>query len=133
MDKEVILENEFTTVFFYPTTKIIHHQFHKFTHGEEFRNALMKGTAIFENNRANKWLSDDRKNPVMKQEDMTWTKTEWRPEIIKAGLKYWAIVLPESTVGQMAINKIVKEYKNLGVTLQLFTDPDEALMWLKTK
>jgi hypothetical protein len=93
----------------------------------------MKGTTLFENNRADKWLSDDRKNPVMKQEDMTWAKTEWRPRMIKAGLKYWAIVLPESTVGQMAINKIVKEYENLGVTLQVFTNPDEALKWLETK
>jgi hypothetical protein len=132
MDKEIIFENEFLTIWYYNSKKIIHHQFHQFTHGKTFRDGLTEGAATFENKGADKWLSDDRKNPVMKQDDMQWTATVWRPRVINAGLKYRAIVLPESTVGQMAMNKIIKEYTGLGVTIQAFSDPDKALKWLES-
>ena len=65
MDKEIVVDNEFITVWYYPETKIIHHQFHKFVHGQTFRDALTAGAESLKKNRAQKWLSDDRKNTVV--------------------------------------------------------------------
>jgi hypothetical protein len=133
MDKKVILENENITIWYYNSEKIVHHQIHKFLHGKAFQNALTEVAAIFETKGVTKFLSDDRKNTVISQDDMKWLKTVWRPRAIKAGWKYWAIVLPDASVGKMVMEKIINEYFNLGVTLQLFINPDEALKWLESQ
>jgi hypothetical protein len=133
MDKEVVLDNEYMTVWYHPGKKIIHHQFHKFTYGKLFQDGLSAGAAILEKNSAKKWLSDDRKNTAIGKEDMQWTATVWRPRVIKAGWKYWALVLPEKVVGQMVMKRIIKEYADTGVTVNLFSDPGEAMKWLEAQ
>jgi|SRR4030042_276196 hypothetical protein len=133
MDKEVVLNNEFITVWYYPQKKIVHHEFHKFTHGKTFQDGLSAGAAILEKNRANKWLSDDRKSSVIGIDETKWTATVWRPRVIKAGWKYWALVLPEKAVGQMVIQRIIKEYADTGVTVKIFSDPDKAMKWLEAQ
>ena len=133
MGKEVVLENKFMTLWYHNDAKIVHHKFHTFTHGEDLRNGLTKGLEIMKKNGATKWLSDDRENPILKKEDMEWTASVWRPAVINAGWKYWAIVMPEKIAGQMAMNKIIKEYANTGVTVQIFPNADAALAWLESQ
>ncbi len=133
MDKEVVLNNEYITIWYHHQKKIIHHEFHKFTYGKAFQDALSTGAAILEKNRAQKWLSDDRKNGVIALDDTKWTATVWRPRVIKAGWKYWAIVLPEKAVGQMVMQRIIKEYADSGVTVKIFSDPFKAMNWLEAQ
>ena len=129
----MILDNEFMTLWYHPDKKIIHHEFHKFTQGETLRDCLSAGAEQMEFKGAQKWLSDDRKNTVVGEDDMKWTSTVWRPRVIKAGWKYWALVLPEKTIGKMNMNRIIKDYGETGVTVQAFSDPDEALKWLEAQ
>jgi hypothetical protein len=131
MAKEIIIDNEFISVWYHPEKKIIHHEFHKFTEGNIFREGLSSGAQVLENNHVQKWLSDDRKNSVLTEEDRKWTSTEWRPRVLKAGWKFWAIVLPEKVVGQMSMKRIIEEYAKTGVTVKIFDDPENALDWLE--
>jgi hypothetical protein len=127
-----LLDTPQITMWYHPETKIVHHQMHKYTHGQTFRDALMTGVAALQEHRAQKWLSDDRLNPVLKPEDNEWAMTEWAPKIIQAGWKYWAIVLPESVLNKMRMENSAKVFADKGVTVQLFTDPGEALKWLES-
>ena len=133
MDKEVILDNEHMTMWYYPRKKIVHHQFHKFTYGKTLRDGLSAGAVMLEEKGAQKWLSDDRKNTGLGKDDMDWTATVWRPRAIKAGWKYWALVLPEKIIGQMSMKRIIAEYANTGVTVHVFSNPDEAMTWLEAQ
>jgi hypothetical protein len=133
MDKELILDNGYMTVWYYPVMKIVHHQMHKFTYGQALRDGLSAGATLLEEKGAQKWLSDDRKNTTLGKDDLNWTATFWRPRVKKAGLKYWAIVLPEKVFGQMVMKQIIEEYANTGVTVQIFTDPAEAMKWLEAQ
>jgi hypothetical protein len=133
MDKELILDNEYITMWYYPHKKIVHHEFHKFVYGKTLHDALSAGAAILEEKGAQKWLSDHRKFTVLGKDDRDWSVTFWRPRVIKAGWKYWAIVLPDKILGQMVTKRIIEEYANTGVTVQMFSDPDEAMRWLETQ
>ncbi len=133
-DKEVIINNKFVTLWYYSSAKIVHHEFHKFvTGGEIVREVFNAGAELFEKYGAEKWLSDDRENRVLTKEDTEWTQNVWRPRVLKAGWKYWAIILPENYVGKMVMNNILASYTRLGVTTRIFADPDEALNWLKAQ
>jgi hypothetical protein len=133
MDKEIILDNEHMTVWYYPDKKIVHHEFHKFTYGKTLQEGLSAGAAILEKRGAQKWLSDHRNKIGSDKDDLHWTATVWRPRVIKAGLKYWAMILPEKIIGQMAMRRVIGEYANTGVTVQMFSDPDKAMRWLESQ
>ncbi len=126
----VVLENEFVTIEVVPEKKTVKHKFHKFIHGEVFRNALLAGRDAFIKNRCTKWLSDDRNNTVLTQEDLEWGKMNWEAELFKAGWKHWALVVPEKAIGQLSMNKLAEHYKSLGLNIQMFSNPDEAAAWL---
>jgi hypothetical protein len=128
-----IEESAFATLWYHPDKKIVHHQFHKFISGDKFRSFLMKGTETMRKNKANKWLSDDRKNPVLKSEDLAWGQTTWFPETLFVGWKYWAIVKPEFVLAQMSMEDLVKTYSQAGIIAQFFSNPDEAMKWLESQ
>ena len=120
MSTITVYEDEQVTVWYHPEQKIIHHQMHTTAHGQVFRDALMAGLETM------KWLSDDRLNMVFNQKDQQWTAEVWRPAVIAAGWKYWAIVQPESYVAETRMKMLAEVDSKLGVTVRLFSDPDEA-------
>ena len=131
MSDMTIIDNEFVTLWYHPDTKIVHHQFHQFLHGDPFRETLNKGTELLKKYGAHKWLSDGRKNSALSKEDTDWGKTNWFPRAVEAGWKYWAIVQPEQVLGKMNMKRLAKTYSEQGVTAEFFSDPDDAMAWLE--
>lgn len=130
MAEQMVLDTEYGTVWVDAANKIVHHQFKQWIKGEAFRELLDTGYQQLVANGCTKWLSDDRANSVLPQEDEEWAKHDWFPRVIKAGWKHWAIVLPEKAVGQMNMERFRREYKELGINTNAFKDPEEARKWL---
>jgi hypothetical protein len=130
---ETIIDNEYATLLYYPDTKIVAHKFHKFFTGRQLRDVLNKGTELLATHGAQKWLSDDRDFTALHPDDREWGHADWNPRTIKAGWKYWAVVVPHDVVGQMSTQRLVETFSELGVEARAFTDPDEAMRWLESK
>lgn len=128
-----IYESPAVTVWYHTDKRIVHHQIRKFVHGKEFQEFLLAGTAALAKNGAVKWLSDDRGNTVLSQEDQQWGQTFWFPQTAKAGWKYWAIVRPQKVLARLTMEKLTKEYAAAGVVARFFSDPDEAMRWLESQ
>ena len=126
-----ILDNEYVTLWYLPDKKIIHHQFHKFMHGQAFRDALNAGTNAMKKYGAQKWLSDDRQNSALPKVDIEWATTEWFARSVLAGWKYWALVLPKDIIGQMNMNRGAKYNTDRGIIVAKFDNLDEAMTWLE--
>lgn len=100
---------------------------------EPFRELLTKGAELFEERHADKWLSDDRGNSALHPDDSKWAIEEWSPRVIKAGWKYWAIVMPDAALGKLNMKRFIVMYRDLGVEVDVFGTPEEALAWLKSR
>ena len=133
MSKTILIDTDYVTLWYHPEKKIVHHQFHRYIYGQEFRNVLETGLKVFKEKGAHKWLSDDRNNSALPTEDTNWAQSNWAPRVIAAGWKYWAIVLPQKVIGQMNMQRFIEDNAGLGLTMQAFTDPDEALKWLESQ
>lgn len=133
MSAITIIDNDFATLWYHPDKKIVHHQFHKFIFGQAFRDVLTRGAEIFEQYGARKWLSDDTNNGALPKDDSEWALGVWQPRVMKAGWKYWAIVMPEKVIGQMNMRRWAKTYSEQGIEVEMFSDPDEAMRWLASK
>jgi len=130
MNKQTIIDNEFSSLWCYPEAKIIHHKFHKFISDSEFINILKTGLEYFKKNNCNKWLSDDRNNSSLSTNVITWGSDYWIPELIKNGWKYWAIMVNDSKSGKISMKNLIKEYKGQGINVYLFDDLKKAFEWL---
>jgi hypothetical protein len=127
-----IIQNEYATLLYYPDTKIVHHTFHKPIGGQEFRDVLNTGAKSLQEYGASKWLSDDRGNSALSPEDTEWSMTDWFPRAIKAGWKYWALVVPQDILARMNLKEFVDSYYKQGLRIMVFSKPQEAMEWLES-
>jgi hypothetical protein len=130
---EIVKQRNEFTVRVYPEKGIVSHQMHGFVEGENFRAMLRAGLEAYLKYGCHSWLSDDSKNPLVNKEDLEWGETGWEPHILKAGWKFWALVVPERAFGKIAMRAIIKRYKKKGVTVEVFKSYDEALAWLESQ
>jgi hypothetical protein len=132
MPKTAIIDNEFATLVYHSDTKIVHHTFHKPISGVEFRKVLNTGAETLQKYGASKWLSDDRGNIALPPDDTEWSKKDWFPRAVKAGWKFWALVVPQDIMARMNLKEFIDEYHEQGLVVKVFTTPDDALQWLRT-
>jgi hypothetical protein len=128
-----LLDGPRTSVWYYPGSKIIHHQFRTFVHGDELRGVLEAGLDAFKKYGARKWLSDDQGNSALTPEDNQWANDDWTPRVIAAGWKCWAVVMPAKVVGQLSMKRWIKTFEEKGVTVRVFATPEPALAWLESE
>lgn len=127
-----IIDDEVRCLYFHAESKVVHHKIRSAIRGKDFRDLLSRGAECMEKNHAVKWLSDDRDSVVIAPEDNAWGDVVWAPRVVKAGFKYWAIVVPTDAVGSMQMRRLATEYRKRGVTVEVFSDLDTALGWLES-
>lgn len=132
MSTVTILDHDRATLWYHPEAGIVHHAFKRPVCGRDFRVVLDTGIELLAEHGARKWLSDDRNNSSLTPEDSEWAMTDWQPRAIEVGWEYWAVVLPESVVGQMNMSAFIHQNRSAGVQVQIFTDPLQALAWLES-
>jgi hypothetical protein len=127
-----VRDDELITMVYYPESKILHHTMHKFFFGQTFRDIMNQGVEVFQKHGAQKWLSDDRAVTAFTKEDLEWGDKDWFPRVLKSGWKYWAIIMPEKVVGQVAMKRMAENYSSRGVQTRIFSSVDEARKWLES-
>jgi hypothetical protein len=132
MSAQTIIDTDYATLIYYPDAKIVHHVFHKPISGLEFRSVLNEGAALLQKYGAQKWLSDDRNNSALTEEDTEWSKSDWFPRASSSGWKFWALVVPPDLMARLNLKEFVDAYYEQGLRTMVFTEPEEALQWLKT-
>jgi hypothetical protein len=130
MSENQILDNQYATLVYHTDAKVVHHTFHKPIGAEKFREVLNLGVTAMAKYGASKWLSDDRNNSVLSDEDTEWSKNNWFPRALQAGWKYWALVVPQDILAQMNLKEFVDTYFDQGLRIMVFTDPRDAMKWL---
>lgn len=130
-DVRTIIDTDAASLWYHPSTRIVHHELRTFVHGTLFRQILERGLEVFIQEGAHKWLSDDRGNGPLTKADTEWALENWAPRVMAAGWKYWAIVMPQKVLGEMNMRRWAETYAALGVTVRAFSQPDSAMAWLE--
>lgn len=94
MANTILYDSEYITVEYVADKRLIHHTIHKPVQGQVFHDALNAGSEALATYGACKWLSDDRKNDILTEDDAVWGIVDWGPRTAQAGWKYWANVVP---------------------------------------
>lgn len=132
-ERQQILQNDRITLWYYPELKIVHHRMAAAPSSEELKELLTRGAETLERFGAIKWLSDDRGNSMLRPHDEEWADTEWLPRVLRAGFKYWAIVLPQAAIGKLNMHRIASQHLRRGIVSRIETLPLAAFEWLKSQ
>ncbi len=129
--RETIIESTQVSLYYHSSEKIVHHQLHSYPGIKLLQELLLRGLEIITEKGATKWLSDDRNGGALPQSHHEWGDNFWAPQAVKAGWKYWGLVLRSDLLHSANMRKLARAYAAKGVTVEVFTDPDEAFHWLR--
>ena len=132
--KITLIDNEYACLWYYPELGIVHHKFLQPVADDAFRNVLMSGLKLLREEGAQKWLSDDRNNSILEAEDSAWSQEYWLPRALETDWRFWAVLPPTKARGRINMERLtgfVGEQQR--VSIELFSDPDEAMTWLKNQ
>ena len=130
MPRVTAVDNEFILLWVDPEAKTIGHEFRKYISGKPLRDALETGLEMMKKHGATKWLSDDRNGGALPPDDIEWSKSSWKPRMLKAGWKHWALLPSTRVTGKMSIQHLVDDYAKMGLTVKVFSDSAEGRKWL---
>jgi hypothetical protein len=128
----LILQTEAVRLWYHAASGIVHHRLETVPDSESFRALLLAGAELLERERAQKWLSDDRKNLVVRDPDSEWARQVWLPRVLRSGFKFWAIVLPTAAIGKLNMRRFAAEYSKIGLNVNAVDSPETAFDWLRS-
>lgn len=131
MSTITIMETDAASLWFHPESGIVHHRFKRPVEGDDLKQVFETGLELLKREGACKWLSDDRANSSLAPDDALWARRDWAPRAAAAGWEYWAIVLPKSVIATMDMATHMDHGRQLGLDVQVFSDPLLALAWLE--
>lgn len=125
-----IIDNEYITMQYLEDRKTIYHVVHQPISGQPLRDALLTGLNALQDYGASKWVSDDRKNGPMSDDDREWGEVNINQRAVEAGWHYWAIVVPEQIVAAGSMAPVMEASFERGLRMMVFSNTDEAFDWI---
>jgi hypothetical protein len=134
MTTTTVLSNKYFDLLFHEDTKIIHHIYKPLMSSDQLKELLSAGTDLMEKYRSTKWISDNRQLVnTFSDEAAQWVNNVWLPRTVKAGWKYWAMVVPDSVIGRADHIKYVESFHNTGIWVTVYTTVEPAMDWLESR
>jgi hypothetical protein len=99
---------------------------------DEYREINTRVLERLENRTMHKMIRDTRKLNIISAKDQEWFSEFVAPQLVLAGLKYSAVILPENQLAKMAVEDIVHRLNPKIVDTRFFGDMDSAREWLAT-
>lgn len=91
---------------------------------------LAAGVKALSENHGSRWLADCRKQRVLKAADQKQGNDAWLPQAGAAGLKRFAVVLPESGLAKFNIQVHLNAATAKQVEVAYFATADDARRWV---
>jgi hypothetical protein len=103
-----------------------------FNKEEKVKAGLNSVLELLKQKKATRMLTDMKQVAPFGKEIENWIEQEWLPQMIAAGLKRQAFVMPQSAVTRMILDKTVQNTPSSGREMAFFDSQEAAKEWLRT-
>lgn len=131
MSEVILLDNEYVTLRYLEDKKMLYHTVHKPVSGQPYRDFLKMGFDYLQEHGITKWVSDDRNNGPMTDEDREWGDANLTKRAMEAGWKYWALVVPEVLIAAGSMEPTMAALFEYGLRMMVFASVEEAFKWIE--
>lgn len=122
--------SEFASVEWIEDAEVAALSWHKFASGEDFRLPCRKALALALEKGAVTWFSDTTKIGAVLDEDGSWFVEEIVAELLSNGITQQILVIPDSVIAKMTLNKAADSADDTGFKTKYFSNFSEAMAWL---
>ncbi|UII22454.1 STAS/SEC14 domain-containing protein [Fulvivirga ligni] len=124
-----IRNDDYSTISYEADLNAVHVVWKKIPTEGMYREIFTGALNAIIDNKANKWISDIRKQGVVGPSNAKWLREEILPKAIQAGLNKIAIVVEKDVFKKFYIDN-VKTIMSATAEMQYFDSEDEARKWL---
>lgn len=96
----------------------------------EFQGLLDAEVKALEEHTGSRLLADCRRQRVLNPADQDRANVEWVPRVLEAGLKRFAVVLPESEMAATHLRDRLGKVPKTAMQIDYFTTVEDAREWL---
>ena len=96
----------------------------------EFKGLLDAEVKAMKEHRGSRLLADCRRQRILNPADQERANREWVPQVLEAGLKWFAIVLPESEIAAAHLRERLAAVPQTAMQIAYFASVEEAREWL---
>jgi hypothetical protein len=131
--RETVYEDKILRVVWDPRTGVVEAVALGQMTSPEFRAALERLLAALKDKRARKCLADLGNAGNISLDDLLWSNSDWFPRCLRTSVKVFALVMPKSLAGHMAMDKATQNWapeKTGNTTRAFFSDVASAKEWI---
>jgi hypothetical protein len=131
---ELMYESDSGRVYWDTDLQCVYIDGKQYTGSAAFRAVLERSLQLLNERRCHKFLADiSMMGVAISAEDMVWTEADWFPRCLKAGLKYFALVMPKALGTHLSVDKLTQKFDpGTGRYFRaVFTDLAAAKEWLR--
>lgn len=66
------------------------------------------------------------------QNDQRWVNEEWFPQILTAGVRFMAVLMPKAAIARLSARYILNRVNDTTLVTNHFDDMEAARAWLRT-
>lgn len=132
MDNSVLYDKGFCKINYSTTDKYITIQWFGFPRSNDFREACNMVVDFMIKFKTGKLLTDNRKAKIFSVNDQKWLNSEWLPNAIKAGYYCSATLINDDVFVKTAVNNISSKRDQKTIKSKLFTNENDAIIWLQS-
>ncbi len=101
-----------------------------YAESKDFRAGLEAGLDLARKKRTTRWLADTCRGAPTSLEDQRWTSQDWFPRVTAAGVRWMALVVPQSAITRLSLKGIMSKVDGRTLTQAYFEDAAAARAWL---
>jgi hypothetical protein len=128
----IYYDKPFLIVHYDEAVKCIIMEWKGFAFTNEMREGHNKGLELLKEKKAFRWISDLRLAKTVAEDDQEWLREDWKPRLLEAGMRYSAIIVPQSALGRIQMKTLMERSKDKIAERRYFDDIREAKAWLLT-
>lgn len=110
--------------------RTVHVEWDGWANSAEFSALLDAEVKALQDHRGTCLLADCRRQRVLNPADQERADREWTPQVLAAGLKRFAIVLPESDMAAAHLRERLDKVPQTAMQIAYFGSVEEAREWL---
>lgn len=128
----ICFDSSFLTIHWEEDSKIVRAEWKDAAGGEPMKRGMWTGLEAVKQLRANRWLADTRNLGTMTPEDVKWVNDVWIPQVVAAGIRHMAFVMPKKVVVQLSVKSFMSRIDDHELANAYFENLDEARAWLRS-
>jgi hypothetical protein len=131
METHTYLNNDYCLVEYLPTLSTVRLQYKRSLQAQEFKHTFGVVLKVFEETKAENYLSDSRKQGVVAMENQKWLETEVIPKAVKNGMKRILTVVPKDVFAKFYVENIkTTAERKSGIEFRYFESLSDGEAWI---